>query len=110
MADLHGPRGNVGAVARCLFVAWLAVFTLQTADVFALVLPDGCVEALEGPQTSDTCQDNCARCVCCARALLTPIVPDTSPADEVHETSALQLVVHVRSAHPLGIFHPPETR
>jgi hypothetical protein len=95
-------------VVRFLLAIWLAAFAAQTTDLFASVIPDGCVEETRG-SAGDACPENCARCVCCARLpvfvpqLLAPVPADTGGATEPPAPLAPST-----NAPPLGILHVPK--
>lgn len=95
---------------RRLFLAlWLAVFSLQTADLFAILLPDQCVEGTDDVG-SDQCPGNCARCVCCTRSpgVASPILVPIR-CEIVTIAAVVPPPVRSSSAHPHDILHIPKT-
>lgn len=96
-------------VRRLLLATWLAVFALQSADVVALVLPDGCFELAEGGDDDDGCPDQgCARCLCGAR-IPAPVVTTVTFAIEPPAAAAPPAFLEPStSVSPRGVFHVPK--
>ena len=92
---------------RVILTVWLASFAVQTTDLLATVVPDGCVEDTRG-STADPCPENCARCVCCAR--LPIFIPQIeSPASDVLVTAvSLPPIQRSTISTPQPIFHVPK--
>jgi hypothetical protein len=84
---------------RLFLALWLVVFAVQVTDLIAAVAPDACVSEA-GSSATDSCPQNCARCVCCSRVsvfvpqvivsasahvatLLVPVSPSDSPISTV---------------------------
>jgi hypothetical protein len=95
-------------VGRLFLSAWLAVFALQSADAFTLLVPDDCGLLSSERRSSDPCPDGCARCVCCARTALPSLSPTLARGDDVMTDAPLFFVGPPGSAHPPGIFHVPK--
>jgi hypothetical protein len=94
-------------VLRVFLTVWLAAFAVQTTDLLATVVPDGCVEETRG-SAADPCPENCARCVCCAR--LPIFIPQIeSPASDV-PVNPVSLPPIQRSTISVSqpIFHVPK--
>lgn len=94
---------------RLFLAVWLAAFAVQSTNLIASVIPDGCVEDTRSSAT-DPCPDNCARCVCCARlAVFVRHVLASTPTDTVVGAIAFPLVDPYTNAVPRGILHVPKT-
>ena len=88
---------------------WLAAFTLQAADVLALVVPDTCTAETAG-SANDPCPDACPRCLCCARVTVFISSLVESAATEVAGSARFPVPLEPSTtASPLGIFHIPKT-
>ena len=95
------------AVLRVFLTVWLAAFALQTTDLLATVVPDGCVEDARG-SAADPCPENCARCVCCARLpILIPQI-EAPTSDVLVSTEALPPIQRSITSIPHPIFHVPK--
>jgi hypothetical protein len=95
---------------RLFLVLWLALFAVQTSDLLAAVSPDECAESDAGA-ADDACPDDCARCVCCARAAV--FVAHAVPPLAGVPVAPLPIVApgdRPSSADPHGILHVPKTR
>jgi hypothetical protein len=59
-------------VRRLLATIAIVLCTIQSTQILALVLPDGCAEeaSKNGFGGQDECQTGCARCLCCGRRSL----------------------------------------
>jgi hypothetical protein len=98
------------APVRLFLACWLAVFALQSADVFALVAPDGCFDVSEGNESDDNCPDQgCTRCLCGARipapvttTMTMSLEPPSAFAPPAFRTPAT-------SAAPRRILHVPKS-
>ena len=93
---------------RFFLTLWLAAFAIQSADLLAAVAPDECVEDTRG-SSADPCDENCARCVCCARVPV--FVPQTlTPATATTLAIAVtfQPIDPSTSPEPRGILHVPK--
>ena len=95
-------------VVRLFLALWLAVFAVQTTDLWAIVAPDGCTESTDA-SAPDDCRDGCLRCVCCARVPVfvaqTP-VPAASPGFVIADAIVRELPI----ADPASrtIYHVPK--
>jgi len=94
---------------RFFLAVWLAAFAVQSTDLLASIVPDGCVEDTRG-SAADPCSDNCARCVCCARVpVFVPQGSASAPTDTAGVTDPLPLIDPSTNAVPRGILHVPKT-
>ncbi len=93
---------------RAFLVLWLALFSVQTSGVVAVVAADDCVEFAVDEHT-DTCPDICLRCVCCARMTVVPSLL-AEPCASAVATAAPPTPVtpRVTTAHPPRILHVPK--
>lgn len=97
-------------VGRLLLAVWLACFSCQSADLFAIVAPDDCSLTDADSPASDSCPDGCVRCVCCARASLTATpVPAPLPTVDAPADTPLPPCAALGAAHTLGVFHVPKS-
>jgi hypothetical protein len=98
----------VTPVIRLVLLVWLAIFAAQSSDLLAIALPDECTES---SQAGDPCQDNCVRCVCCARL---PVFVSQPLATVVAEPADAALLVPavdtLTDAIPRAILHVPKIR
>jgi hypothetical protein len=95
-------------VVRVCIVLWLAVFTIQSADLLTIVAPDSCTEEVQG-SAADPCSDGCARCVCCARVPV--FIPRAVPLVAEGEVARPEPVLPgdaPTDPTPRGIFHVPK--
>ena len=97
------------ATVRIFLACWLAVFALQSADVLALVAPDGCFETAEGGD-DDGCPDQgCPRCLCGARI---PVPLTTTVTAGLEPPAVLAPPVFLppaTAASPRRILHVPKS-
>jgi hypothetical protein len=95
-------------VLRLFLAVWLAAFVVQSTDLLASIVPDDCVEDTRGSST-DPCQQNCARCICCARLpIFVPQVEESAPSEVLGVPDPLSPVDHVTTPAPRGILHVPK--
>jgi hypothetical protein len=99
--------GYRSRVARVWLAVWLALFTAQSADLVAILLPDECGIATAEDAGRDPCPDGCVRCVCCARVAVTVTAPDLTPGSEV-ALDPLPFIGRLSLPHPHGILHVPK--
>ena len=96
---------------RLFLAVWLVAFSLQSADVFALVAPDGCAELGQADGAGDRCpDDSCATCICCARRpgpAATPVTLEFEPPAIAASPAVISLS---SSASPRQILHVPKAR
>jgi hypothetical protein len=95
-----------------LFIAlWLAVVSIQSTDLLALIAPDSCADAGTGVGgADDPCEGDCARCVCCTRVpTRMPVVTVWDPAPSSAGVPPT-LIDLSSNAAPRGILHVPKTR
>jgi hypothetical protein len=96
---------------RLFLALWLAAFALQSADVFALVAPDGCAEFGQADGAGDGCPDeSCATCICCARRpgpAARPLMLESEPPAIATPPVVITLFT---SASPRPILHVPKIR
>ena len=98
---------RVGAWLRILFVVMLAC---QASELLAFAAPEPCAIATQDARPDQQCPPTCARCVCCAQAVviaqpflllhsiiplyaepsLDQIVPSAMPSDVLHVPKSLQ--------------------
>jgi hypothetical protein len=93
---------------RLFLVVWLVAFAGQTTGLVASVIPDECVEDTRG-SAADSCPENCARCVCCAR--LPVFVPQVLASAAVETPAIADLLPPIdpsTNALPRGILHVPK--
>ena len=96
-------------VVRLFLALWLAVFAVQTTDLWAVVAPDGCTESTDA-SAPDDCRDGCLRCVCCARV---PVfvtqnpVPAASPGFVI--AGAIVRELPIADPASRAIYHVPKT-
>lgn len=96
---------------RLFLAVWLALFALQSADVFALVAPDGCFEATEGGTDPDGCPDqSCPRCLCNARVPAPATLAVTFAVEPPVAMAPTAIISPSTSASPRGILHVPKAR
>lgn len=94
---------------RILLACWLAVFALQSADVFALVAPDGCFEASETEQSDDGCpEQGCTRCLCGARIPAPVTTTMTMSLEAPPACAPPAFLAPATSAAPSRILHVPK--
>ena len=95
-------------VVRLFLVIWLAAFAVQSTELLAGVVPDDCVEETRG--AADSCPQNCARCVCCARLpmFVAPVLTQAS-LDTPASAAILPPTDFSTSAFPRGVLHVPKT-
>ncbi len=97
-------------VVRLFLAVWLVAFAVQSTDLPASVVPDGCVEDTRG-SAADPCPEDCARCVCCARLLgFVPHLLAAAPTDAVADAVPLPPIDPSTNAVPRGILHVPKAR
>jgi hypothetical protein len=98
------------APVRFLLACWLAVFALQSADVFALVAPDGCFEASETTERDDSCPDQgCTRCLCGARIPAPVTTTMTMSLEPPPPCAPPAFLPPATSASPRRILHVPKS-
>ncbi len=103
------PRRAIVTAVRLFLAVWLVAFSLQSADVFALVAPDGCAELGQADGAGDRCPDDtCVTCICCARRpgpAATPMALEFAPpAIAVPPV----VIAPFTSALPRPILHVPK--
>jgi len=97
-------------VARFLLAFWLIGFGVQSSELLAAAMPDQCVEDARGTG-ADSCADNCARCVCCARLVVgVPLLLTTTGVAFVVSAPPIPVLDSVTTAEPRGILHVPKAR
>jgi hypothetical protein len=93
-----------------LFLAlWLALFSVQSADIVALVAPDDCFDVGQSDDRQDPCPDFCPRCVCCVRIAVSP---SFGPRIGIEPPTIAVVPVVLDSftnPQPRVIFHVPKT-
>jgi hypothetical protein len=96
------------AVARLFIAVWLAVFTVQAADLLTIVAPDSCTEDVQG-SAADPCADGCARCVCCARVpVFLPQGGVASLDGALVRTAPVPPLAPSTTPSPRGVLHVPK--
>ena len=90
---------------RILFVIMLAC---QASDLLAFATPEPCAIATQDNQPDQQCPPTCARCVCCAQAVVIAepflLVHSIIP---LYEEPALDLLVP--SGAPSDVLHVPKS-
>lgn len=96
-------------VKRLFLAVWLALFALQSGGVVLAIAPDDCVYATRGTP-SDSCRDDCARCVCCHRVQsMAAALAAVAPVAHLIEVAALSFDNARATAEPRDILHVPKT-
>ena len=87
---------------------WLAAFAIQSTELLASVVPDSCVEGTQG-SPADPCQDNCARCVCCARVPIFILQVNLPTSGILVSAVSFPPIERSTISFPQTIFHVPKT-
>ena len=93
---------------RVFLTLWLAAFAVQSTELLASVVPDDCVEDTRGSD-GDPCQENCARCVCCARVPIFILHVELPAAAVLVKTVSLPRLERPTASFPPSIYHVPKT-
>ncbi len=103
-------RRAIVTSVRFFLACWLAVFALQSADVFALVAPDGCFEVSESNESDDGCPDQgCTRCLCGARIPAPVTTTMTTSLEPPPAFAPPAFLPPATSASPRRILHVPKS-
>lgn len=90
----------------------IVLCTMQSTQILAFVLPDGCAEELSknGFGGQDDCQTGCARCLCCARRPLPePASSLATPATRPGRVHPPEDVRRPTAPSVHDVFHVPKS-